>query len=45
MIGTAYLAADVKGDVLRLEGVIADLQFPGLELGHRGPCRGGFVLC
>ena len=45
MIGTAYLAADVKGDVLRLEGVFADGQLPGLELGHRGPCRGGFVLC
>ena len=37
--------ADVKGDVLRLEGVFADGQLPGLELGHRGPCRGGFVLC
>ena len=45
MIGTAYLAADVKGNVLCLEGVVADGQFPGLELGHRGPCRGGFVLC
>ena len=45
MIGTAYLAADVKGDVLRLEGVFADGQLPGLELGHRGPCGGGFVLC
>ena len=37
--------ADVKGDVLRLEGVFADGQLPGLELGHRGPCRGGFVHC
>ena len=45
MIGTAYLAADVKGNVLCLEGVVADGQFPGLELGHRGPCRGGFGLC
>ena len=45
MVGTAYLAADIKGDVLRLEGVFADGQFPGLELGHRGPCRGGFGLC
>ena len=37
--------ADVKGDVLRLEGVFADGQLPGLELGLRGPCGDGFVLC
>ena len=37
--------ADVKGNVLCLEGVVADGQFPGLELGHRGPCGGGFGLC
>jgi len=45
VMGTAYLAADVKGNVLCFEGVFADGQFPGLELGHRGPCRGGFVHC